>query len=83
MIEATDHAEAHGARAADALRRILRFAARSPYSLFRLLDGLPLGLLTSLVAVAVIVFFFVTSSDSGSLVIDILASGGDLDPPKP
>ncbi len=52
-------------------------------SLFRLLDGLPLGLLTSLVAVAVIVFFFVTSSDSGSLVIDILTSGGDLDPPKP
>ncbi|MCX2933296.1 BCCT family transporter [Mycobacterium sp. CVI_P3] len=52
-------------------------------SLFRLLDGLPLGVLTSLVAVAVIVFFFVTSSDSGSLVIDILSSGGDLDPPKP
>ncbi|MEZ0360031.1 BCCT family transporter [Mycobacterium sp. SA01] len=52
-------------------------------SLFRLLDGLPLGVVTSLVAVAVIVFFFVTSSDSGSLVIDILSSGGDLDPPKP
>jgi len=52
-------------------------------SLFRLLDELPLGLITSLVAVLVIVFFFVTSSDSGSLVIDILASGGDLDPPKP
>jgi choline/glycine/proline betaine transport protein len=33
------------------------------------------------IAVAVIVFFFVTSSDSGSLVIDILSSGGDLEPP--
>lgn len=52
-------------------------------SLFRLLGGLPLGVITSVVAVAVIVFFFVTSSDSGSLVIDILSSGGELDPPKP
>ncbi|ULN44434.1 BCCT family transporter [Mycolicibacterium crocinum] len=52
-------------------------------SLFRLLDGLPLGVITSVLAVAVIVFFFVTSSDSGSLVIDILSSGGELDPPKP
>lgn len=51
-------------------------------SLFRLLDGMPLGIITSLIAVAVIVFFFITSSDSGSLVIDILSSGGDLDPPK-
>ncbi len=51
-------------------------------SLFRLLDGLPLGVITSVIAVAVIVFFFVTSSDSGSLVVDILSSGGELDPPK-
>jgi choline/glycine/proline betaine transport protein len=51
-------------------------------SLFRLLDGLPISVVTSVLAVAVIVFFFVTSSDSGSLVIDILSSGGELDPPK-
>ncbi|MGB3481608.1 MAG: BCCT family transporter [Mycobacterium sp.] len=51
-------------------------------SLFALLGGLPFGVITSVLAVAVIVFFFVTSSDSGSLVIDILSSGGDLDPPK-
>ncbi|AQA06058.1 transporter [Mycobacterium sp. MS1601] len=50
-------------------------------SLFRLLEGLPLGVITSVIAVFVIVFFFVTSSDSGSLVIDILSSGGDLEPP--
>jgi choline/glycine/proline betaine transport protein len=52
-------------------------------SLFQLLDGLPLGIITSLIAVAVIVLFFITSSDSGSLVIDIVCSGGNLDPPKP
>ncbi len=51
-------------------------------SLFRLLDGLPIGVITSVIAIFVIVFFFVTSSDSGSLVVDILSSGGDLDPPK-
>lgn len=51
-------------------------------ALFRLLDGLPLAVTTSVIAVLVIVFFFVTSSDSGSLVIDILSSGGELDPPK-
>lgn len=47
-----------------------------------MLDGLPIGAITSVLAVLVIVFFFVTSSDSGSLVIDILSAGGELDPPK-
>ena len=51
-------------------------------TLFRLLDGIPLSVIASVVAIAVIVFFFVTSSDSGSLVIDILSSGGELDTPK-
>ncbi|MBY6538020.1 BCCT family transporter [Rhodococcus sp. BP-349] len=51
-------------------------------SLFQLLDGLPFATITSVLAIAVIVFFFVTSSDSGSLVIDILSTGGDLDTPK-
>jgi choline/glycine/proline betaine transport protein len=49
--------------------------------LFVLLQDLPLATLTSLLAVFVIIFFFVTSSDSGSLVIDMLASGGNPEPP--
>ncbi|GAB3051703.1 BCCT family transporter [Sediminivirga luteola] len=51
-------------------------------TLFQLLETLPLGVLTSVVAMLVIVFFFVTSSDSGSLVIDVLASGGDVETPR-
>ncbi|KQU37746.1 BCCT family transporter [Rhodococcus sp. 05-2254-5] len=51
-------------------------------SLFQLLDTLPLATISSVLAIFVIVFFFVTSSDSGSLVIDILSTGGDLEPPK-
>ncbi|NMM85934.1 transporter [Rhodococcus sp. SRB_17] len=51
-------------------------------SLFVLLDGLPLSTFTSLLAIMVIVFFFVTSADSGSIVIDILANGGNLETSK-
>ncbi|MDN5757315.1 MAG: BCCT family transporter [Tomitella sp.] len=51
-------------------------------TLFHMLDGLPLGIITSVLAIAVVVFFFVTSSDSGSLVIDMLSTGGDMNTPK-
>lgn len=49
--------------------------------LFAMLDGLPLASISSVAATLVIITFFVTSSDSGSLVIDMLASGGNPDPP--
>ncbi len=49
--------------------------------LFAMLDGLPLAQISSIAATLVIVTFFVTSSDSGSLVIDMLASGGKPNPP--
>ncbi|MCI2265257.1 BCCT family transporter [Sediminivirga luteola] len=55
-------------------------------SLFQLLGTLPVAgfvvTVTSVVAMLVIVFFFVTSSDSGSLVIDVLATGGDVETPR-
>ena len=51
-------------------------------ALFQMLDGLPLGTLTSLIAVILVVIFFVTSSDSGSFVVDMIASGGDPNPPR-
>ncbi|MBD8868067.1 BCCT family transporter [Nocardioides sp. MJB4] len=50
--------------------------------LFNLLEGLPLGGLLSGITIILVTIFFVTSSDSGSLVVDMLASGGDADPPK-
>ena len=45
------------------------------------IDGLPLGNVLSVVGILLIVVFFVTSSDSGSLVVDMLASGGNPNPP--
>ena len=51
-------------------------------SLFTLLDAFPGGGLVIGLTILLSVTFFVTSSDSGSLVVDMLASGGDIDPPK-
>ena len=50
-------------------------------ALFQLLDGLPFSTVLSVAAILLIVVFFVTSSDSGSLVVDMLASGGNPNPP--
>ncbi len=50
-------------------------------ALFVMLQQLPLASLTSLVAIVLVVVFFVTSSDSGSLVIDNLAAGGKIHTP--
>jgi len=54
-----------------------------PVSLFVLLENFPLAIVTSLLAIASVIMFFVTSSDSGSMVIDIITAGGDPDPPVP
>ena len=54
-----------------------------PTALYVLLDELPGSLLSSALATIVVMTFFVTSSDSGSLVISILSSGGDPKPAKP
>ncbi len=50
-------------------------------AIFMLLERLPLGTITALVATVLVITFFVTSSDSGSLVIDIITSGGHPNPP--
>lgn len=50
-------------------------------ALFQMLDGLPAGKILAVVAMVLVVVFFVTSSDSGSYVVDMIASGGDPHPP--
>jgi len=50
-------------------------------SLFVLLDQFPLSSITSFLAIILVLSFFVTSSDSGSLVIDGLTSGGKIEAP--
>ena len=50
-------------------------------SLFFMLQELPLAGLSSLIGIVLVVVFFVTSSDSGSLVIDTITAGGKIDAP--
>lgn len=52
-------------------------------AMFQMLDNLPLAQVTSMIAIVLVLVFFVTSSDSGSLVIDSITSGGKLDAPIP
>ncbi|MGB0499180.1 MAG: BCCT family transporter [Rubricella sp.] len=51
--------------------------------LFKMLDPLPLAGLTSFIGIVLVIVFFVTSSDSGSLVIDTITAGGKVDAPVP
>lgn len=51
-------------------------------ALFKFFEYLPGTAITSSLAVALIVVFFVTSADSGSLVIDTIAAGGAEETPK-
>ncbi len=50
-------------------------------ALFKMFDQLPMTGLLSLVALLLTTVFFVTSSDSGSLIIDTIAAGGRVDAP--
>ncbi len=49
--------------------------------LFKMLGELPLASVTSFVGIILVVVFFVTSSDSGSLVIDTITAGGKVNAP--
>ncbi|HEV7292255.1 MAG TPA: BCCT family transporter [Devosia sp.] len=52
-------------------------AADISVGLFQFFEYLPLSGLTSTLAVLLVAIFFVTSSDSGSLVVDSIAAGGE------
>lgn len=51
--------------------------------LFAMLQELPLTQITSFIGIVLVIVFFVTSSDSGSLVIDTITAGGKVDAPTP
>jgi BCCT family betaine/carnitine transporter len=52
-------------------------------SLFAMLESLPLAAITSTIGIVLVIVFFVTSSDSDSLVIDTITAGGKVDAPVP
>ena len=52
-------------------------------TLFKMFDRFPMMTLLSSVAIILTIVFFITSSDSGSLIIDLIAAGGKIDTPAP
>ena len=52
-----------------------------PLAMFQMLENLPLTAITSFIGIVLVLVFFVTSSDSGSLVIDSITAGGKTDAP--
>ena len=60
----------------------LGYGAFETLGMFVMLEQYPLGAITASLATLLVITFFVTSSDSGSLVIDHLTSGGKHDVPK-
>jgi BCCT family betaine/carnitine transporter len=52
-------------------------------AMFQMLENLPMEAITSFLGIVLVLVFFVTSSDSGSLVIDSITAGGKLDAPVP
>ncbi|MBF9000956.1 MULTISPECIES: BCCT family transporter [Vibrio] len=50
-------------------------------SMFQMFDQLPMTSLLSVIGIVLVLLFFVTSSDSGSLVIDSITAGGKEDVP--
>ena len=51
-------------------------------ALFDMLRAFPIADFASVLGILLVISFFVTSSDSGSLVVDHLTSGGKLDSPR-
>jgi choline/glycine/proline betaine transport protein len=60
----------------------LGYGSFETLGMFVTLNQYPIGVLSGLLATLLVITFFVTSSDSGSLVIDHLTSGGKHDVPK-
>ncbi len=56
-------------------------AAALELKLFEMLKPLPFATVTSMLGIVLVLVFFVTSSDSGSLVIDTITAGGKTDAP--
>jgi BCCT family betaine/carnitine transporter len=54
-----------------------------PLAMFQMFDEMALGSILSVIAIILVLVFFITSSDSGSLVIDSITSGGKIDAPVP
>ncbi|MBD1558340.1 BCCT family transporter [Vibrio sp. S9_S30] len=63
-----------GALGTDGLKEV-------PLAMFQMFEALPFSTGLSVIAIVLVMVFFITSSDSGSLVIDSITAGGKVDAP--
>ena len=73
------HLGTNGVLDADALSAV---AAAPETGLFAVLQQYPLGAILSVVAIVLLCTFFITSANSGTFVLSMLSSHGNLNPPK-
>ncbi|EDL65608.1 BCCT family transporter [Bacillus sp. SG-1] len=73
-----------GAAITTELTGLLSISSLSPpESLFGLLETYPISMISSLLAIVIIVTFFVTSADSGTYVLGMMTSNGSQNPSNP
>jgi BCCT family betaine/carnitine transporter len=70
-------------QAQENIGQLAKGITNSSLALFQMLENLPLAQMTSFIAIVLVLVFFITSSDSGSLVIDGITAGGKLNAPVP
>ncbi len=69
-------------QATDGIGELAGGITDSSLAMFQMLTHLPMTEVTSFLAIVLVLVFFITSSDSGSLVIDSITSGGKTNAPK-
>ncbi|MEF8854597.1 MAG: BCCT family transporter [Haloarculaceae archaeon] len=77
-----DSVQSEGAGAVVGAYNELGYGTFQTLGMFVTLEQFPLGAISGSIATLLVITFFVTSSDSGSLVIDHLTSGGKHDVPR-
>lgn len=70
-LNVTDHFSAE---------QLAEITASSQTALFHIFDQYPMGIILSIIAMTLLIIFFITSADSATFVLAMLTSGGDLNP---
>ena len=64
------------------IEQLQAMAAQPQTAIFYIFDEYPFGMVLSIVAMVLLILFFITSADSATFVLSMLSSDGDLEPPN-
>jgi glycine betaine transporter len=71
-----------GAKGILSMEQMAEISGTPEVGLFVVMQKYPLGMVLSLVSIVLLCTFFITSANSGTFVLSMLSSAGDLNPPK-